>query len=260
MLGKLMKHELNATSRLLVPLYLVLLFISTINRFIFQTSFEGTIFKIFAGFLAATQVLIIVVILITTILFMITRFYKNLLSDEGYLMFTLPVNAHQLIVSKLVVAMFWTFVSIIVILSSLYIAFITSNNMSLVIAEIQNAFAELNVAFGGKWSLLLVELILLMLIGFVSNILMVYTSIAIGQLFSRHKIIASFVAYAVIYNAIQLVMIIVLVILSFILSGNIDFTNIIPQVFSVIILIALLTCIAFYTATNHIFEKKLNLD
>lgn len=261
MLGKLMKHEFKATSRILVPLYLVLIFMSIINRFLFQTGVKEGVFAFFTGLLMITQIMLIVAILITTAIFMVIRFYKNLLSDEGYLMFTLPVNTHQLIISKLVVTMIWIFVSIIAILSSLYIVFATSGSIELIVREIQRALTELNVISGGNSVLLIVELILMVIVSVVSNILMVYASIAIGQLFSKHKIIASFVSYAVIYNVMQLIMVMFLVILGYTLSDSIDFTTVAPQViFPVSIIITLLTGVAFYITTNRIFEKKLNLD
>lgn len=261
MLSNLIKHEFKATSRILVPLYLVLIFISIINRFLFQTGVKEGVFAFFTGLLMITQIMLIVAILITTVLFMIIRFYKNLLSDEGYLMFTLPVNTHQLIISKLVATMIWIFVSIIAILSSLYIVFATSGSIEFIIREIQRAFTEMNVISGGNSVLLVVEFILMVLVGAVSNILMVYASIAIGQLFSKHKIIASFVSYAVIYNAIQIIIVMFLVILGYTLSDSINFTNVAPQViFPVIIIITSLTCVAFYITTYCIFEKKLNLE
>lgn len=38
---------------------------------------------------------------------MVVRFRNNLMTDEGYLMFTLPVSVHQLLWSKLLVSMLW---------------------------------------------------------------------------------------------------------------------------------------------------------
>lgn len=261
MLSKLMKHELKATSRLLLPLYIALLFISLINRLVFQLNIQEGVLMFFTGFLVVAQIVLIFAILVTTMLLMIIRFYKNLLSDEGYLMFTLPVNVHQLITSKLIITLFWIFISIVVVLSSLSVAFVTSGNVGLIISEINKIPQELSMTFGGNSTILIIELFLMILVSAIANILVVYASIAIGQLFSKHKIIASFVSYAVIYNVLQLLMIIALILLSFILSGSINFTNMLPKiVFPVIIIITLLTGIVFYIITNRIFEKKLNLD
>lgn len=261
MLGKLMKHELKATKRILIPLYLVLLCISIINGFLFQSGINGELFRIFTEFLMVTQISLIIAIFITTVLIMTIRFYKNLLSDEGYLMLTLPVNTHQLITSKLIITLLWLFISIGVVLSSLYVAFATSGSISLIISEFQRAFAELNAVFGEKWALLLVELILMILIGMVGNILLIYVSVAIGQLYSKHKVIASFVSYAILYNAIELLIVIVLIILRYALSANANFINMIPQVILPVgIVFNFIGCIAFYTTTNYIFKRKLNLD
>ena len=43
------------------------------------------------------------------------RFYKNLLSGEGYLMHTLPVRPWQHIASKLIAAVVWTVLSFFVV-------------------------------------------------------------------------------------------------------------------------------------------------
>lgn len=54
-----------------------------------------------------------------TALLMIYRFYKNYMTDEGYLMFTLPVNRHQLIWSKLLSALLYTAASAVAVTLSI---------------------------------------------------------------------------------------------------------------------------------------------
>ncbi|SCG82570.1 putative ABC transporter, peremase protein [Proteiniborus sp. DW1] len=261
MLGKLMKHELMATSRLLVPLYIALLFISLVNRFVFRLDIGEGILMFFIGFLIFTQVILILAILVTTVLLMIVRFYKNLLSDEGYLMFTLPVNSHQLIISKLTVTLFWLLISTIFVVSSFSAAFITSTDASSIINEIRKIPEELSATFGGNSVILVIELILMIFVSAVTNILVVYASIAIGQLFSKHKIIASLISYVVIYNGLQLIMLLVLVLASFITTNSLNFTNMFPRtIFPISIIMISLIGAVFYIITNRIFEKKLNLD
>lgn len=266
MLGKLIKHELKATNRLLVPLYLALLGISIINHFLFPSAINGGFLGLFVGFLIVAQVVLAIAILFTTIIFMIIRFYKNLLGDEGYLMFTLPVKAYQLIISKLIVTLFWLVISLVIILISLYVAFSASVNMNIILKEIKFAFSELLTIFEGKQLILLTEFIIIVLLASIENILLIYVSIAIGQLFSKHKIIASFVAYAVIYHALQLIMLIIILVFGYATSGNIGletikYVNMVPQVFfPFTIITSLIGCIVFFTGTNYIFKRKLNLD
>lgn len=261
MLNKLMKHELKATARLLVPSYLVLICISIINRFLYQSGNKGEIFKFFAGFLMVTHIAYIIIILIATVLFMTIRFYKNLLSDEGYLMFTLPVKTHELITSKLLITILWLFVSLIAILASLFIAFYNSSNMRMVIETTNKIFLTLSNAYGEHQILFVIEIIIILLISTFENILLIYVSIAVGQLFNKHKILLSFVSYAVIYNAIQLLSFLLLFLSSFIIYGDLNSINKAPQIlFPFSIVFGIIECIAFYTATNFIFKRKLNLE
>ena len=100
MLGKLMKYEIKATGRTLIPLYIALLAFAIINKIFIGTGLsdklEGFgsipfILSIFGyGFTMAA-------VFIVTFFVIIQRFYKNLLGDEGYLMNTLPVTTLQIL-------------------------------------------------------------------------------------------------------------------------------------------------------------------
>ena len=109
MLRKLLKHEFRATARVMGPVYLVLLVTALganlSTRGIMDSSF--TILRILGGLLALAFVVAILAVCVVSFLLMLQRFYKNLLGDEGYLMFTLPVSVHQQIWSKLIVSSVW---------------------------------------------------------------------------------------------------------------------------------------------------------
>jgi len=258
MLGKLIKHEYKATVRNLVPLYLVLIFISIINRFVISAGAKEGLIGFFTGFLVFAQVLLIIVILIATFLLMIIRFYKNLLSDEGYLMFTLPVKTHQLITSKLIITMLWTVVSCLMIVVSLFLAFSNVGNLSMISNELQSVILEIRTIFGEA---AIFGFITFVILSIISSILMIYASIAIGHLFKKHRIVASFVAYAVLYNAVQIILVGFLAILGLATDKNVFVQNMMPETFlpSVIIFTFILGVI-FYITTNYIFKRKLNLD
>jgi hypothetical protein len=261
MLKKLMKYELRATSRLLVPLYLILLVMSIVNRFTFNiNNYEGPI-AVFNQFLMIIYVTSIFAVIIATVLYMIIRFYKNLLTDEGYLMFTLPVETHQHIISKLLATLFWSIASIFTVLFSLFIAFATSDTMPTIINGMREAVESLNRDFGVNWVIPLIEMFIMMLLGMVASILLVYLSIAVGQLFTKHKIIGSFAAYMIIHTILQFAMVIVIAVF-----GNIayesfnDFSSVPQVIFPTAIVGLLLGCIGFFFGTNYMFKKKLNLD
>ena len=97
MLRKLIRYEFLATGRIFLPLYGAFVLISLIMRGAMQiqniwrieeNSFMNLLMVIpmllYVGMFVATVV--------GTILIAISRFYKNLLSEEGYLTFTLPAK------------------------------------------------------------------------------------------------------------------------------------------------------------------------
>lgn len=110
MLGKLLKYELKSTAKFFVPMYFAILVITTLNSiFIRKNVFveaQGIINMVIGGLFIAITTLTIVII--------VKRFKKNLLGDEGYLMFTLPVKSSSLILSKYISALIWVLLTMIV--------------------------------------------------------------------------------------------------------------------------------------------------
>ena len=89
MLGKLLKYEFKATGRLLTPLYAAILIASFVGGFgldqLVMTELASVIFlMVYTGLFIALFVM--------TLILIIQRFNHNLLKEEGYLMFTLPVT------------------------------------------------------------------------------------------------------------------------------------------------------------------------
>ena len=113
MLGKLIKYEFKSTSRVMWFLYGALIIVGALLGFIlridddsmnlsimpFYASSETSqrALQITMGALGGIYVLMIQAIFIMTVIMIITRFNRNLLGGEGYLMHTLPVKTHSLI-------------------------------------------------------------------------------------------------------------------------------------------------------------------
>ena len=108
MLGKLIKHEFRATARLMLPLFLVVILLSCFMRLTASVLALGDgrsfVLRLLSGLFSTGFVLSIFASLIFSVVMMVSRFYKNLMTDEGYLMFTLPVGVHSLLWSKLITA------------------------------------------------------------------------------------------------------------------------------------------------------------
>lgn len=122
MFRKLVKHEFIATRRLVPFIWLTTAVLAVINLIAGQVdiSWLAGASMVFLIILAVGQVLITYVIIVT-------RYYKSLYSDEGYLTHTLPVKAGSLLGSKVLTSFVWLILSYLVagavfLIIALYIA------------------------------------------------------------------------------------------------------------------------------------------
>lgn len=280
MLRKLIKYEFKATGRLLLPFFLSLLIFAVINKLISPANPESW------GFPAAISMLIYIMIMVgmfvMTTIIMMQRFYRNLLSDEGYLMFTLPTKTWKLIVSKLVVSTFWIIASLTVAFFSILIIIYQKGVFMegwRLLAEGFHAFAEGSHAFaegfhafyemiGASLYTITLEIIIGSLITLVFGIVLVYASMAIGHLFNRHKILASFGAFIALNTLTQILFSLLCLTTPEIawsahelyLQNMPDLITLIQVFFLYGILFTGLLSAACFALTNHILSNKLNLE
>ena len=269
MLSKLLKHEFRATGRVMLPVY-ALMVISTIlmNLFMFLTErFDSSILRIFHGIFIFTFVVSLIGAVVVTVVLMVSRFYKNYMTDEGYLMFTLPVTTPQLIWSKLIAALVWTLsTGLVIFLVIAATSVMGARDWSFVgLREILNLFypflPEVN------WVPNLILTVVLALVALLSSYLMFYAAIAIGHSFSNHKGVLSVVFYILFTVAMQILTVFTsiftvehstplapapnsmepaLAFLRAFLTGN--------------ILLYLLVGAAFYLLTRYFLKRRLNLQ
>lgn len=266
MLGKLIRYEINATGRLFLPFYGALIIFALINKMFF--SFDTPVPDFIADVTMGTYIIIIVAIVVLTYLVMIQRFYKNLLSDEGYLMFTLPVKSWQHVASKLVVAVMWMILSLLVTLFTIFLMVFNSEmipHIQEVIAEVRQELAPFDHAAAIS---LFLRLSVTAFISNVATILMIYTSIAIGHLFGKHRILASFGAFLGINFAIQSAS---SLFMAFVMSSTVqrldefdgtfaEMMNLLRGLFQISDVVNVFLCAVFFFVTSYILQKKLNLE
>lgn len=263
-----MKYEIKGTARLLLPVYAALLVMTLLNKIFLSINSATTGFAMTVGISLTLYVCIIIALIVMTFIVIIQRFYKNLMTDEGYLMFTLPVPTWQQIVSKLIIALMWSFVCGIVIILSIMILAMDGASLQYMGEFFQEMGRAFNSPEGGQAVVILIELFILMVVGICSNVLQIYTSISVGQLFGRHKIIAAFGAYIVINLILQIIFTTMTV--SFALTSdtsmlNAFFNNMDPVaavnwMLNIGTLGNLVLAAIYFVATNYILKNKLNLE
>lgn len=263
MLRKLLKYEIRATARIMLPLYLVLIAFSLINLVIdpfrlIESSENSIIQAIVARLSMMLYVVLIVGISAMTLVIMIQRFYKSLLGDEGYLMFTLPVEPWQHILSKLLVSLMWAAASFLTTLVS--VAIISRiPDPARIIAQVY----KMLIQYLGYPALALIPIY--MLAAACSGIMMVYTAIALGHQFQKHKLLASFGMYALLYMITQAVLSVCLLLVGTFIMPTL-FSSEVPAPEVLNFLMAFFSLVAFglagagFAVTNHVLRHKLNLE
>ncbi len=139
MLGKLLKYDLKRQAKLLLAAYLVVGLtagISAIFRLV-NANFEDAtgVMNIVSGLTSGMATLAIVVMVAGTLIYTVLYFRKNLFKDEGYLMHTLPVESWQLYFSKLIAGTLYSYLSILVAIAALCLAFLHIPNLPEIISQ-----------------------------------------------------------------------------------------------------------------------------
>ncbi len=206
MLGKLIKHEFKASGRTMLPFILVCLGLSVLaglSTRAMDSQQDYGWFTVIFGIVIFLFVVGIIAVLVMALVVCIERFRKNLLGDEGYLMFTLPVSVDTHIFAKLIVSAVWFVVTWLVCM--LAVALMLMCNVD----KIEVNWADFSFAMGQLWKEL-VDFGVLHIVGYFLEILALcfvtccvtclqfYCAMAIGYSFSNHKVFLSVVFFFVI--------------------------------------------------------------
>lgn len=203
------------------------------------------------------------------IIYTAVRYYKNVYTDEGYLTNTLPVTARQIVLSKLFVSTIWNFItSIIIVICSyvlVYFSLISYGDMDFSY-ELSIFWDEfLAMGNGSDWFVFVLSLIFCLIISPFFNITMLYSSIALGQLFKKHKVAGAVAWYMGEYMIIQIATTLIMNVplfaaLTAIENSDISMLAILnPLMYGTDILMLVMTVILYFIA-EYMLKKKLNLD
>ena len=276
MTGKLMKYEMRSMLRTFLPLWGAILVVALLNRFTLQIdSLRDWLGGVPAMLMMILYVIAIIAIAIVALVFMIQRFYNGMLTDEGYLMFTLPVKTSQLIWGKCLSAAILTFATSLICLLSVAIL-VVNNDLIHEMQKMVSLFGATVMFYSNGLEIpagFVPQTILLMLVlgvvCIIAEILHAYLAMAIGQLAGKHKAGISVLAYILISMALSTIG------TSFISSNGFGLGNLLENVnlledvsmtgglwlfFGFNILVAALQVVIFYFPTNALLKNKLNLE
>ena len=205
MILKLFKYDFMNIGKKLIPFYIAALVIGVINRFLLLTSNisrmerEGNFLAMFGSpFLYAAYFLVIMGIFFMTVFIIISRYSSSIYGNEGYLTNPLPLNPSQIILAKLINFLIWILISYFIIFVSLFILFPFDFFLRNVIyePEFYEGLKKLTkLIFSSKYGFLFALQFIYNFFSHIQNILMLFLSVAIANLFKSYKVVAGVIAF-----------------------------------------------------------------
>lgn len=199
------------------------------------------------------------------------RFYKNMFTDEGYLTKTLPVSNGAHLLSKTITGSLWAGINMFsiylctyLVVWTPYVKAVFEENKEDILTEF--GFTGQNADFSLTAALLV--LLLFSCFSTISSIIMIYASVAFGQLFSSHRVLGAVVSYFVISTLISVLSVVFmalfghetrLLVTADTVESDFNFITYMAEVMRISAVLMIAVSVALYAATHYIMNKKINL-
>ena len=267
MIWKLLKYDVRGIGKKLVPLYVLALGFSLLTRLTFTSyiyspevySYDVPLWaETIMGLTMGITWIMVGAVFVVTFFMLVGKYFRSIYGDEGYLINTLPITKHQIIISKVLNFYLWHAIAVIVSILCIVVMFFH--------ADIWNEFRHFFI--DEIWQELVhyitSEHITAGIIFFISAIiapaasaLLIFLCAGIGSRF-RHKLTMGVVAYMVISFIVSTISQIIMTI-SF---TDYFYTDTFPILgFSIYSLtITVIQLIVYYLITHHMLTSQLNLE
>lgn len=260
MLGKVLKYDLKALCRYLIPLYAVLFGLGIMIRLL--GFFDNvSIIAIICGLMIVALVVLSCLSFVLNGIFSVKYYLENLFKDEGYLTHTLPVKKGTLLFSKVLASLVTFSMTALVLIISLIVAFYQKGLFVEVVKVLNLSIYGMSVYE------FLLFMIVYGVIGYVATILMVYAAIAIGYSRSSNKLVSSVVWGLIFYFVMEflylgLLGIIMIINPTFIsnLDNSVFMMKDLITFFSIFMVFTALIGGVYYYISYRFMDKKLNLE
>lgn len=255
---KLCKHELKCSYRSFLLLYIVLLLVS----FIFNPNTRST-FTAFTMFLFVSVQIALFIMCIVTV---VRNYHNTMFTRNSYLTHTLPVSESKLMLTKIVSAVFWSFLSLgVILLSVLIVVYRTSGfDMDLMNTELQLFMQRSNVQ-----SFPVLLLVLYWILSIINTITLVYFSMNVTYTthIQKYRVVTAFIIYVAISRftalCIQVFGITNINLESLFSAPNIRVVSTQKELFiffTIACIISITLTVVYFLASKYILEHKLEIE
>lgn len=290
MLGKLIKYEWKSTYKVGLILLAAIALVTLLGFMTLLTPFwqrlaglaghserEAAFVLILSMslFSIVFYIIFLMGVVYAAFIYLIVRFYRTMYTNEGYLLHTLPVSKHQILISKILVSSVWIYLIYLAMFASMAFfslsvvhSFRPDGVWRPLLPEDFVNIGELILmsdGFGvGSVAGRLLSILAVVILGIPASITTFFGAVSMGQLFSRHRVLMAILSYIGIM--------IVSSVINAILMGINTLASAIPIYqdggFSLFfmgnmyaqLVTNLIIAVGCYLASYYVTSKKLNMD
>ncbi len=265
MLGKLIKHDMRCCSKAFIPMLVAYLSVCLLMvvaiRYADNIDNMTSMMGIMVAVTTTAFVGLLYALLFYSFFGSVSRFKKNLFTDEGYLMNTLPVKPWQHITSKLLSSFIWYAITLAAIFLSMAILAVGISGLDEIGRMVSGIIRMMKELLKEGVGVVMLGLVMLLTSG-VCVLLLLYFVTALENVFKLRKGVfglLSFIAGVVLFWLISTegARFVINVVEAFdpkTTQGTLEL------VFGCVSIFSALFSVVFFIGTNYIISHKLNLE
>ena len=199
MLGKLIKYDFKAMAKMMIPVYIAMIVLTTLVSMAVAAHFdEGRLFV----FVFVLFMVVLTGSIFVTLYACVKRFVNGLLKNEGYLSFALPVKTSTHILAKVLNALIWCVLEAAALGVCFAIMFMIVGGLKEAVEMTSEIFMRLDGSF---WVMMIKSLILIALEN-AALICLIFAAYSVSHLFGKSStvIAVAFIVLVLIIRGILL--------------------------------------------------------
>ena len=262
MLGKLMKYEWKATWKFILIANLMITVMTIMANVTVKLDFfsyeQPNVIQFIAIMVMMTYILSMFAMIIGVAIFLVYRFYTSTYSDQGYLLHTLPVDKHHIIIAKVLVSALWIILCEFIMYLSVIILVAANGEVFETLKDGMDSIISITISETATVrGFAVVMSLVAFLFSLFAKLLKVTACISLGQLSANHKLLVSILYYFGIYIVQQILGVIYLAFIAAINKIN-SFYDMYG--WESMLVSGIVYSVVFYLITWYVMDKKLNLE
>lgn len=283
MFAKLLKYDFRSTKKMGLIMLLFIAgssvlggasVISIVKLVQSEVISESVIFKLMMIMLIMTCAISVITLIssfIVMFIYICVNFYKSLVTDEGYLTFTLPVKSKDILLSKIVNGIIWLAITVLAIIVALILVgllvllILNENPIEFIKATFQEIYTLFEDIIDSGFVFNIFMMIVNLILSGIVYLLLCFAAIFTGSVIvKKNKALAAFglvygfnTVYRIIYSGVYFMFILIPVSTS--ASGSIEDSFFFGGINIILVLLKAAISVAFFLITKNLMEKHVNL-